>query len=187
MREVKEIYADYLPVNPNLFSLNIPTCLQSLNWNQEALERSVQGVISVLLSFKFRPAIRYKSSSSTAQTLAKKVHETINKETALFSFRPPEDGSPPPLLLILDRRDDPITPLLNQWTYQAMVHELLTINKQRVDLSDVQGVPKDLKEIVLSSEQDEFFAANLYSNFGEIATTIKGLMDEFQKKVGIFS
>ncbi|XP_062533697.1 vacuolar protein sorting-associated protein 45-like [Armigeres subalbatus] len=183
VREVKEIYADYLPVNPNLFSLNIPTCLQSLSWNPEALERTVQGVISVLLSFKFRPAIRYKSSSSVAQTLAKKIHDTINKETALFSFRPPEDGSPPPMLLILDRRDDPITPLLNQWTYQAMVHELLTINKQRVDLSGVQSVPKDLKEIVLSTEQDEFYAANLYSNFGEIATTIKGLMDEFQKKV----
>lgn len=182
MREVKEVYADYLPVNPNLFSLNIPMCLQALSWNPDALERSVQGIISMLLSFKLRPAIRYKGSSSVAQTLAKKIHETINKETALFSFRPPEDGSPPPLLLILDRRDDPITPLLNQWTYQAMVHELLTINKQRVDLSGVQGVPKDLKEIVLSSEQDEFYAGNLYANFGEIATTIKVMMDEFQKK-----
>ncbi|XP_058824961.1 vacuolar protein sorting-associated protein 45 [Topomyia yanbarensis] len=183
VREVREMYADYLPVNPNLFSFNIPTCLQALSWNPDALERSVQGLISVLLSFKFRPAIRFKSSSSAAQTLAKKVHETINKETALFSFRPPDDGAAPPLLLILDRRDDPITPLLNQWTYQGMVHELLTITKQRVDLSGVQGVPKDLKEIVLSTEQDEFYAGNLYSNFGEIATTIKGLMDEFQKKV----
>ncbi|XP_055606614.1 vacuolar protein sorting-associated protein 45 [Uranotaenia lowii] len=183
VREVKEVYADFLPVNPNLFSLNIPTCLQALSWNPEALERTVQGLISVLLAFKIRPAIRYKSSSTAAQTLAKKIHENINKETALFSFRPPEDGSSPPLLLILDRRDDPITPLLNQWTYQAMVHELLTITKQRVDMCGVQGVPKDLKEIVLSSEQDEFYAGNLHANFGEIATTIKGLMDEFQKKV----
>ncbi|XP_050069314.1 vacuolar protein sorting-associated protein 45 [Anopheles maculipalpis] len=182
VQDFKEIYADYLPVNPNLFSLHIPTCLQALSWNPEALERSTQGLVSVLLSFKFRPAIRYRSGSTAAQTLAKKVHETINKETALFSFRPPEDGAAPPLLLILDRRDDPITPLLNQWTYQAMVHELLTINKQRVDLSGVSGVPKDLKEVVLSTEQDEFYANNLYANFGEIATTIKVLMDEFQKK-----
>ena len=158
VREVKEVYADYLPVNPNLFSLNIPTCLHALNWTPDCLERAVQGLTSVLLSFKIRPAIRYKAGSQPAQTLAKKVYETINKETALFSFRPPEDGTSPPLLLILDRRDDPITPLLNQWTYQAMVHELLTINKQRVDLSKVTGVPKDLKEVVLSPEQDEFYA-----------------------------
>uniref|UniRef100_A0A2M4ALU3 Vacuolar protein sorting-associated protein 45 n=1 Tax=Anopheles triannulatus TaxID=58253 RepID=A0A2M4ALU3_9DIPT len=182
VREVREIYADYLPVNPNLFSLHIPSCLQALSWKPDALERAAQGLVSVLLSFKFRPAIRFRAGSTAAQTLAKKVHETINKETALFSFRPPEDGAAPPLLLILDRRDDPVTPLLNQWTYQAMVHELLTINKQRVDLSGVNGVPKDLKEVVLSTEQDEFYAKNLYANFGEIASTIKVLMDEFQRK-----
>ena len=28
------------------------------------------------------------------------------------------------LLKVLDRSDDPLTPLLNQWTYQAMVHPL---------------------------------------------------------------
>jgi vacuolar protein sorting-associated protein 45 len=28
-------------------------------------------------------------------------------------------------ILVLDRREDPVTPLLNQWTYQAMIHEHL--------------------------------------------------------------
>ena len=78
VQDFKEIYADYLPVNPNLFSLHIPTCLQALSWNPEALERSTQGLVSVLLSFKFRPAIRYRAGSTAAQTLAKKVHETIS-------------------------------------------------------------------------------------------------------------
>lgn len=45
-----------------------------------------------------------------------------------------------------------------QWTYQAMVHELLTITNNRVNLSQVPGIPKDLKEVVLSAEQDEFYA-----------------------------
>lgn len=34
--------------------------------------------------------------------------------------------------LMLDRRNDPVTPLLSQWTYQAMVHELMGINNGRV-------------------------------------------------------
>lgn len=80
------------------------------------------------------------------------------KESTLFDFRTQESGAPPPLLLILDRRDDPLTPLLNQWTYQAMVHELLTINNNRVDLTKVEGAPKDLKEVVLSLEQDDFYS-----------------------------
>lgn len=47
---------------------------------------------------------------------------------------------------------------LLQWTYQAMVHELLGINNNRINLSDVPGISKDLKEVVLSAEHDEFYA-----------------------------
>jgi len=175
---VKEVYADYLSINENLFSLNLPTCLHALNWQPEALDRSVTGIIGVLLSLKLRPTIRYKYGSQPAQ----RVFDTINKESSLFSFRPPENGIPPPLLLILDRRDDPITPLLTQWTYQAMVHQLLTIRNNRVDLSTIAGVPKELKEIVLSAEQDEFYAKNLFANYGEIAQTIRDLIESFQKR-----
>ena len=38
------------------------------------------------------------------------------------------------LLLIIERKEDPITPLLTQWTYQAMVHELIGINYNIVDM-----------------------------------------------------
>uniref|UniRef100_K1PGB5 Vacuolar protein sorting-associated protein 45 n=1 Tax=Magallana gigas TaxID=29159 RepID=K1PGB5_MAGGI len=68
------------------------------------------------------------------------------------------------------------------WTYQAMVHELLGINNNRINLSDVPGISKDLKEVVLSAEHDEFYANNMYNNFGEIGTNIKDLMEDFQKK-----
>ena len=40
------------------------------------------------------------------------------QESGLFDFRRTEVS---PLLLVLDRRDDPVTPLLNQWTYQVNV------------------------------------------------------------------
>ena len=43
-------------------------------------------------------------------------------------------------LLLVDRRDDPVTPLLSQWTFQAMVHELIGIDDNRVDLKDVPAV-----------------------------------------------
>lgn len=163
VREVKEIYADYLCVNTNFFSLNLPDCLRSLNWEPDALIRTTESLTALLLSLKFRPCIRYRAGSTPAQTLAKNIHDKINKESNLFDFRTQsESGAPPPLLLILDRRDDPVTPLLNQWTYQAMVHELLTINNNRVDLTNVEAAPKDMKEVVLSTEQDDFYAQVSY-------------------------
>lgn len=158
VREIKEIYADYLCVNANLFSLNIDSCFHGPKWEPDALNRSAQGIIAVLLSLKLMPTVRYRNGSAVAELLAKKVYEKISTESSLFDFRAQDNGAPPPLLLILDRKDDPVTPLLNQWTYQAMVHELLTIHNNRVDLSHVEGAPKDLKEVVLSLEQDEFYA-----------------------------
>lgn len=39
------------------------------------------------------------------------------QESGLFDFRRSEVS---PLLLVVDRRDDPVSPLLNQWTYQVI-------------------------------------------------------------------
>lgn len=39
------------------------------------------------------------------------------QESGLFDFRRTEIS---PMLLVIDRRDDPVTPLLNQWTYQVL-------------------------------------------------------------------
>jgi vacuolar protein sorting-associated protein 45 len=42
-----------------------------------------------------------------------------------------------------------VTPLLSQWTFQAMVHELIGIDANRVDLKDVPGVRRALPECLL--------------------------------------
>uniref|UniRef100_A0A7N8Y9T7 Vacuolar protein sorting-associated protein 45 n=1 Tax=Mastacembelus armatus TaxID=205130 RepID=A0A7N8Y9T7_9TELE len=153
--------------------------VQGRSWEPSMLSRCTQGLTSVLLALKKCPMIRYQLSSDMSKRLAESVKQIITKEYELFDFRKTEV---PPLLLILDRSDDAITPLLNQWTYQAMVHELLGLNNNRIDLSRVPGINKDLREVVLSAENDEFYANNLYLNFGEIGTNIKNLMEDFQKK-----
>lgn len=38
-----------------------------------------------------------------------------------------------------------------------------------------------LQEVVLSSEQDAFFKANMYENFGDIGMNIKKMVDDFQQ------
>lgn len=179
VREVQEFFGDYVAVTPHLFTLNITGCCQGMNWSMDALNRSTQGLTSVLLSLKKCPMIRYQNSSETARRLAENVRLTINKEAALFEFRKTDVT---PILLILDRRDDAVTPILNQWTYQAMVHELIGISNNRINLTNVPSISKELQEVVLSAEHDEFYANNMYSNFGEIGNNIKDLMDEFQNK-----
>lgn len=43
-----------------------------------------------------------------------------------------------PIVLILDRKDDPVTPLLTQWTYQAMLHELIGLTDGTMKLTSTK-------------------------------------------------
>uniref|UniRef100_A0A8C6VNN9 Vacuolar protein sorting-associated protein 45 n=1 Tax=Nothobranchius furzeri TaxID=105023 RepID=A0A8C6VNN9_NOTFU len=159
--EVQEFYGDFIAVNPHLFSLNLQGVARGRSWEPTMLSRCTQGLTSVLLALKKCPMIRYQLSSDMSKRLAETVK--VSMTTTL------------PLTHILCR-------CVLQWTYQAMVHELLGLNNNRIDLSRVPGINKDLREVVLSAEHDEFYANNLYMNFGEIGTNIKNLMEDFQKK-----
>ncbi|KAH6636613.1 Sec1-like protein [Chaetomium tenue] len=182
---VQEYFLDYAVINPDLFSLNMSLPKHRLwsgnpdTWNTDSLQRATDGIIAVLLSLKKKPLIRYQKTSPLAKKLASEVRYYITQEDQLFDFRKVDT---PPVLLVLDRRDDPITPLLMQWTYQAMVHQLLGINNGRVDLSEVPDIRPELKEIVLSQDQDPFFKKNMYLNFGDLGSNIKDYVEQYQVK-----
>ncbi|XP_065320261.1 vacuolar protein sorting-associated protein 45-like isoform X3 [Gordionus sp. m RMFG-2023] len=178
VKEIKEFYGDFMAINSFAFTLNIKQIYQNFGWDPLALQRSVEGITSIFLSLKRKPIIRYQSNSDMTLKLAENVQKCISRDHELFNFRQNESS----LLLLIDRRDDPVTPLLHQWTYQAMVHDLIGIYNNRVNLKTAPGVPKNLKEIVLSAEHDGFYSQNMYLNFGEISQNIKILMEHFQKK-----
>jgi hypothetical protein len=148
VRAVHEYFADFMVINPDLMSLNLGFPNHRLwstspdQWNQDALQRSTDGVMALLLALKKKALIRYQKNSLLAKKLATEVRYHMTQEDQLFDFRKTDT---PPILLIVDRRDDPVTPLLTQWTYQAMVHELLGINNGRVDLKDVPEVRPELQ------------------------------------------
>lgn len=150
-------------------------------WNIStgALERHVQCLSALCLSLKKKPLVRYARMSKMAKKLGQELLYQMQSEPQLFDFRLTH---PSPVLLILDRKHDPVSPLLTQWTYQAMVHEILGIDNGRVDLSGAPEVRPELKEIVLSTEQDGFFAKNLYANFGDLGASIKAYVSEYQTK-----
>lgn len=148
VRAVQEHFADFVVINPDLMSLNLGYPRQRLwtsspdQWNSDALQRVTEGALALLLSLKKKPLIRFQKTSLMCKKLATEIRYQMTQEDQLFDFRKTDT---PPILLIVDRRDDPVTPLLTQWTYQAMVHELLGIHNGRVDLSNVPEVRPELK------------------------------------------
>ncbi|KAA3451062.1 vacuolar protein sorting-associated protein 45-like protein [Gossypium australe] len=86
VREVREFYADFIPISPYFVTLDIPNPYTSQ---------------------------RYQKTSSDAQRLAEELIKQQSK----------------------DKRR-PVSPLLNQWTYEAMVHELIGMHNNRVKLGN---------------------------------------------------
>ncbi len=185
VKMVQEHFADFIVINPDLFSLGISLpqhrvwSSTSDMWNADSLQRTTEGIVAVLLALKKKPLIRYAKNSLLAKKLATEVRYLMTQEDQLFDFRKVDT---PPILMILDRREDPVTPLLSQWTYQAMVHQLFGIKNGRVDLSSVPNVNPELKEIVLSQDQDPFFKKSMYLNFGDLGSSVKDYVEQFQAK-----
>jgi vacuolar protein sorting-associated protein 45 len=178
--KVVELYADFYAINRDLFSLNIPTsmdlCQHESDMTQATQAKSnrvLQGLFSCVLSCRKDPFVRYSKNSNRAAKLADSFVNYMHGEKDLVSRSSKDDANC--TLLILDRKDDPITPLLNQWTYQSMIHELIGINNHRVKLDSKE-------EIVTNPDQDEFFGKNMYKNYGEMAEELNKLVTEFKLK-----
>ena len=126
------------------------------------------------------PCIRFQKNSNIAKRLADAVQDRIISEnkrevggTGIFSGR--NTGC---LVLIVDRRLDPVTPLLSQWTYQAMIHELFGIRMNRLDTRRLPAFASTgISEITLSPHDDTFLHSNRRKNYGEACFAIKEHMD----------
>ena len=60
-----------------------------------------------------------------------------------------------------------------------MVHELLEIQSNRVDLKHLDHLSAEMKEVVLSSDDDQFFRSIMFKNYGEVAEEIHSLVQRF--------
>jgi vacuolar protein sorting-associated protein 45 len=183
---VQETYADFIALESHHAIVPLPrpylalSPLASYDYGastSDVIARLTEGVASLALALRRRFAVRYQKNSETAANLARSLHHLTNfEQRELFDFgnRP---GEARPLLLILDRKDDPITPLLTQWTYQAMLHDILGLEDNRCSLRHVLGIRPELAEAVVSPSQDAFFKANMYANFGDAGMAVKQMVD----------
>jgi len=200
VHELQEFFADFVVVSKEHFTVPCPrndvligpTALATGSASQlyEQVDRFVQGISSLFLALRRRPAIRYQRGSDAARRLADSFYQlTYRQQAQLFDFGVRGGGAAGgggggALLLLLDRKDDPVTPLLTQWTYQAMIHELLGMQDGRMTLRYTRqsDLGPDGREIVLDPQTDDFFARHAFSNYGDVGMDVKALLDTYQSK-----
>ncbi|PVH16159.1 uncharacterized protein CXQ87_004024 [Candidozyma duobushaemuli] len=175
VNQVIELYQDYSIANDNLFTISVPDVSQSARHTSTIQEAT--SLVSLLLSLKKCPMIKYETSSLDSKRLASELLYYINSNSNNNLFDDLNRTSDvPPTLLILDRKNDPISPLVLPWTYQSMIHELIGINRNVVDIKESS------EQLTLSESQDKFFQETMYMNYGDLTDRFQKYVDEYKKQ-----
>ncbi|KAJ5098706.1 hypothetical protein N7532_005707 [Penicillium argentinense] len=119
------------------------------------LQGLAQKVVSLCASLGEYPVIRYyrpRSPTHEAGVLCSHLARFIQEELDQFAqFQrdfPPPSNRPRGVLLVVDRSMDVYSPLLHEFTYQAMVHDLLPIKEgDKVTYKTLLNEGKDTEEI----------------------------------------
>ena len=166
---IHEIFMDVLALNKRLFSLGMSSTIQALQRGASdgKMQRIVDGLFSILCAFKLKTAIRFDAQSQVCKSIGDRLARQISDNGDLF-----QNTSSSALVLLIDRRLDPLMPLLHTWSYQGLVHEILGMHNNLVVQKSGQH-----KTVVVDERTDEFFAANLYANYGDLGDAVNALTD----------
>lgn len=127
IKSLVELNLDYLVREPRVFTTGQPGafhnlyCSSSSNVKAEQT-RIAEKLLSVFATTKQYPIVRYAKSSPHSIAIAQALDEGLDRMREKGILDPQGDR---PMLLILDRSHDLLTPLVHEFTYQAMVLDLL--------------------------------------------------------------
>ena len=128
-----------------------------------------------------KPLIKSVKGSFLCQKLGKKLaaffednYEFIRKECGQHF-----NG----ILLLYDRKEDPISPLINQWTYQAQLHEILGIKNNVIELKKGNDNAKPEKFVISDVEAiDKFYSKYKLADYGTVATAVQQEADKLKNE-----
>ena len=171
---VHEVFMDYYALNRRIYSFGMRNSLNDLISRPSGpkMQRMIDGIFSILGSMRLRSNIKYDATSPLAKALAEQLNRHMSRKDVYFQ------KSEPATLFILDRRTDPITPMLHGWSYLELLHETMGIHNNIVDIKEGNSV----KQYVVDERMDSFLAANLTLNYASLTDAVRALSDEVKQQ-----
>jgi len=184
LKTFQEVYCDFHALESRVFHFNRPGAFQNiyLTSNSEMeLQDSAKKLFSVCVSLKEHPYIRYTQNSRHAHVLAQKFDEYFRQQkTDMNQF---DHSDKRGMLLIIDRTQDPVAPLLHEITYQAMIKDLIPSETKYIPLGEhVAGTEtkeEDSQRFVYEEDPmwDDFKHLNLRTLLKNMETKFKSFTD----------
>jgi syntaxin-binding protein 1 len=188
IRTLKEVHMDFISAESNVFHLDMPRTLGNLFGNPtDTLCPSVMAhkLATLCISLNEYPSIRYLGSSRYAQETATVLNRLLTdfKRTNASTFWTYGDEGHQDRdrgqLLVLDRSFDPLSPLMHEYTYQAMVEDLLPVRDGGVISysTETASNTKVEKEVILN-DSDEFWVEQKYSHIARVIEVVREKMND---------
>eukprot|EP00796_Vickermania_ingenoplastis_P004986 gene4986-3581_t len=195
VNHVQEIYIDSVPITEWVCISQLTESLEPISinsplfnpvtlsqWSAGNVSRFAESVISFILSTNRRPVVRYRGGSAVAEQIADAVAERLTTVHKTF----PDLRAHDCVLLILDRMDDPVTPLLMPWTYEAMIHELIGFQRGTEVIVEVEDAgpespSPDANRHVVTPYTDAFFKEHRYDDWGQVCLAVSEMVKAYKE------
>lgn len=173
IKNIQRIYCNYLAINENFFhcaseSLSNPLISYNETSKTKYFDQMEEGLLSSILSLRVLPQVRYLRDNQDclhlAQRVSKQISQIRNRVAREFTREPA-------VVLILERREDPLTPLGIDWSYQSLISELTEFVDNKVKVNN--------EEFNMNLIHDQFYKDNRFKNYGELANNLNTLMKKF--------
>lgn len=129
----------------------------------------------------YRPRNATHEASVLCTHLSRFVQEELDTYKKFNPDFPPQTTRPQGVLVITDRSMDLVAPIIHEFTYQAMAHDLLPIkeNDKIIYHTTVNaGQPDQEEKDVEIAEKDDIWVKNRHEHMKD---TIERIMGDFQK------
>jgi hypothetical protein len=135
---VQEVFLDFLPLHGRLFSLDIADVSDIRGDRPDNLTaRIAEGLFAALCALRSRPLIRYDTTSRACEGVASHLSRLATSYHSEFFSN---ERDPVILVLVVDRRIDPVTPLMHLFYYGSCLHDLLGISHNVVHVGDHEHI-----------------------------------------------
>ncbi|XP_023887350.1 SNARE-interacting protein KEULE [Quercus suber] len=195
---LKEMNLEYFAIDSQGFITNNERALEDLLGDEENTRKGVMclnvmatRIATVFASLREFPMVRYRAAKSLDATtmttfrdliptkLAAGVWDCIMKYKSLPGFPKTETCE----LLILDRSVDQIAPIIHEWTYDAICHDLLNLegNKYVQEVPGKTGGPPEKKEVLLE-DHDPVWLELRHAHIADASERLHEKMTNFISK-----
>lgn len=163
VKNFRELNFEYLAIESSAFTLDVADAMVNIFSPSSTTAVPEQHKVAAQLSTLFAmygemPYVRFASkghpSSSSLAYLVQEKLERLGTMSGCFT-ESSRAKAERPTLLILDRTIDPLAPLLHEYSYQAMIHDLLPISDgERYAYRYTSNRGEEMKKDVLLNETD---------------------------------